>query len=69
MINNYLQKFGFIEPHIKYVPSIGISQIDYYEGIHYITLYLSFIHTPEHYYEVFYSTQYIYQIEKKVKIG
>jgi hypothetical protein len=38
-----------------------MGQIDYYEGIHYITLYLSFIHTPEHYYEVFYSTQYVYE--------
>ena len=38
-----------------------IGQINYYEGIHYITLYLSFIHTPEHYYDVFQSTQYKYE--------
>ena len=36
-----------------------IGQINYYEGIHYITFYLSCIHTPEHYYDVFKSTQYV----------
>ena len=38
-----------------------LGQLNYNEGMNYITLYLSFIHTPEHYYEILWSTNYIYE--------
>ena len=73
-MNNSLYKFIFISSsfiHFSHSSFSGIpyfimslffmGQINYYEGLNYITLYLSFIHTPEHYYEVFYHTNYIYE--------
>ena len=38
-----------------------LGKLNYYEGINYITLYLSFVHTPEHYYQVLSNTHYLYQ--------
>ena len=73
-MNKSLYKLSFLGLSIlhfshSFYPSIPyfimglyfLGQLNYNEGMNYITLYLSFIHTPEHYYEVFRSTNYVYE--------
>ena len=74
-MNNSLYRFNFIlfswihfynHVYTSIIPLyIGVSYYssiyDFQDSLKYIVYYLSFIHTPQHYYEIFSSTNYIYE--------
>lgn len=73
-LNNTLYKYLFIVSsyiHFSYdilyaVPYFimnmyFLNELDYYESYNYIIYYLSFIHTPQHYYDIFTNTNLFYE--------
>jgi len=56
MIHFYHDPYPFIPYYLMILYFVG--ELSYYEAINYMTFYLTFIHTPIHYYEAFSLTNY-----------
>jgi len=73
-MNNFIYKMLFIgssiihfrhelSPVVPYYIMINyfVGDVDYNESLYYMIVYLSAIHVPHHYYNIFVSTNYIYE--------